>query len=241
MRYGVKPKKFASRFTLVELLIVIAIIAILAAMLLPALSRAKESSRRAVCLNNQGQSARAIWLWAGDNNRELPSSEPDDGQPAHRSLGDTGTVGYEAIRDGLGGDFLHCPGTQVAPFFHAPTTQWKMVTTPQYLGNLDTSSFAPTSWGSQILETADRLTDDPRTPLFACRSIRSVPNNRTTFFHGANGRVSIASSVDPIASGMQVVPEARLDGAARKVRPMELIAYSRVASGVSSLWLSDLN
>ena len=67
-------KRLPTGFTLLELSIVIAIIGILAAILLPALARTRESARRISCLNNLSQLGTALWMYAEEHDGQLPWS-----------------------------------------------------------------------------------------------------------------------------------------------------------------------
>ncbi len=78
-RKGASSKKLAIGrllFTLVELLIVIAIIAILAALLFPALTSARDSAKRTVCASNLKQCGAAAIMYACDFNEILPLNFP---------------------------------------------------------------------------------------------------------------------------------------------------------------------
>ncbi len=82
-----KMPKFSKGFTLIELLVVIAIIGILAGILLPVLSRARESARKTQCMSNVKQIGMGLIMYANENSESFPSdSAYSESSPAMRGL-----------------------------------------------------------------------------------------------------------------------------------------------------------
>lgn len=69
------PERCCRAFSLIEVLVVIAILAILASLLIPALGRAKSQAYNAVCVSNLRQLGVATRLYADDNQERLPIAE----------------------------------------------------------------------------------------------------------------------------------------------------------------------
>ena len=88
------------RFTLMELLVVITVIAILASMLLPALGKAKEKSRRVICMSNLKQMGNTTMFYSNDFNGVTPPWNPDGNDPWNsgsrnlRERGQTRALGH---------------------------------------------------------------------------------------------------------------------------------------------------
>jgi prepilin-type N-terminal cleavage/methylation domain-containing protein/prepilin-type processing-associated H-X9-DG protein len=158
-REGVSGRRISVRarmgqgFTLIELLVVIAIIAILAALLLPALSNAKENAMRVNCANGLRQIGIGMNIYAGDNNEFVPQRDWPSGQniwqatEVCRVVPGSGNITRGPYNLGLLWSSKIIPSGQV---FYCPSLAQSSVN-HQY----DYYSTAPNLWPSTPVDSGD--------------------------------------------------------------------------------------
>lgn len=111
------PTLTAQAFTLIELLVVISIIALLIALLLPALGLAKETARRTLCVNNMRQFAAYNHVYASENDEYIPQTRTSGGGGLHHLRDWTREI---MVREGVYGT-LFCPN--LIAMLEEPTLQ----------------------------------------------------------------------------------------------------------------------
>jgi type II secretory pathway pseudopilin PulG len=185
-----KPVALARGFTIIDLLVTMAVIAVLISILSPSLSGVRESARQVVCRSNVRQVGLGLWMYAREHSELLPSSvnapgllnsNPWQTITLRLSPPPAGTDGW----DGLGR--LYVEGYLPAP---------KLFYCPSHSGTNPYSSFER-RWGGETGEINCNYQFRASGPTRVVSTIGAVPVRMTQRLD------SIASTAAIVADGMR--------------------------------------
>src|SRR5215203_4280922 len=106
---GMRQAARTNAFTLIELLIVIAVIAILVAIILPTVGKAREAANRATCLSNLRQLAISINGYLADNKTRFPEASSTNAYYSPLAPRSTGAQAWSTLPAAYGADAYVLP------------------------------------------------------------------------------------------------------------------------------------
>ena len=192
-------------FTLIELLVVIAIIAVLSALLLPALSSAKERARRTSCQSSIRQLSLAAHMYAEDNDQMLPSGASnkgaeDDHLPVLSIATSNALVHYMGYNR-----MVHCPSFRnyfIDRFADQPfdAKEYGFVIGYNYHGGHINTPWPALPGSSGQWISPQRLTADPSLVLVSDLNDWSPGYGQTFAPHGKGGPVLLDGDYSNVAA-----------------------------------------
>jgi len=196
-------------FTLIEILVVIAVIALLMAILLPVLARAKESARRCVCRSHLRQFILGIHLYANDNKERLPSGLSDNRNPRDEHTPILSRAVRNALVDVIGSDgplmcpWLRKPFTDPDGWYYSDHGGYGYVIGYNYLGGHQGTPWPLLGLANAEWKSPQSTADDSSIPIVTELNAWTTGGNWTFAPHGHRGPILQAGdSTNPAARGI---------------------------------------
>lgn len=196
-----RKSPLASAFTLIELLVVVGIIALLIAILLPALRKARDAAKQTVCLSNLRQLGGVAFLYANDNKGHFPARPANAPWPPQvpywpgysatdadtRELWLNYLTGYTVDHTS---PVFYCPFNEDPSLINSYAGAWNNLLGGVYLlGYAYFGAYEKTSLWVGSVPPAQKVGDTPDRPLFGDITESYLDSNGEPWSYAAHTKV----------------------------------------------------